>query len=131
MAVILHGTLTAPHWGCTDEDGLGILLIADEATFAREETLLANGQSDVVHAAYHGANTEKNVQFKVQNTGFPASGLEGATIALTDTELGGTFIVREVSNVKNQGEFMGGNMILRTFPNFSLTTTTTTTTTTL
>jgi hypothetical protein len=123
----LYGTLTAPKFGCTDETA--IIIESHDANHDSDEILLRNGQNDIAHAAYTGINEESTVNFAVKATGYPSSSLVGATIVLADSEVGGTFIVKSVSNVKNQAEFMKGSMSLRRFPDFSYTTTTTTTTT--
>lgn len=133
MAVALYGTLTAPKWGCTDEASLGIVITNFDKTTEREETLLNNGQNDVVHAAYSAEATEATCDFKVANVGYPDEDLVGGSVVITDTEFAGTYIVRSVGNTKTNTDFMTGSMTLRSFELFDGTdefpTTTTTTTT--
>jgi hypothetical protein len=134
MAVALYGTLTAPKWGCTDESSLGIIVTNFDKTTEREETLLNNGQNDVVHAAYHAAASEATCDFKVANTGYPSDALVGAAVTITDPEFADVYIVRSVTNTKTSTDFMTGSMTLRAFPAFDganpITTTSTTSTTT-
>jgi hypothetical protein len=118
--------LLAPKFGTTDQGS--IILSSLERKADAEETTLPNGQGDIVEAAYHGMNSEITCEFKVHDTGYPDDALVGGIITITDTELGGTYIVKSVSNTKAQGEFMGGNMTLRRFPSITVMTSTTTTT---
>jgi hypothetical protein len=128
MAVALYGTLAAPKWGCTDEGSLGIVVTNFDRTTEREETLLNNGQDDVVHAAYHAEATESTCDFKVANTGYPSDDLVGGTVTITDTEFAGEYIVRAVTNTKTSTDFMTGSMTLRSFELFDGSGATTTTT---
>jgi hypothetical protein len=129
MAVALYGTLAAPKWGCTDEGSLGIIVTNFDKTTEREETLLNNGQNDVVHAAYHAEATEATCDFKVANTGYPDEDLVGGVVTITDAQFAGTYIVRSVGNTKTSTDFMTGSMTLRAFELFSGAGVTTTATT--
>lgn len=126
MAATLYGTLSAPLWGTTDETALGIIVTKLEKVTDAEETTMPNGQGDIVHVAYHGAGDEYTCEFKVQAAGYPAAALVATTVTLVDTVFAGTYIVKTVSNVKEQGQFMGGSMTLRNWAGVTTTTTTTT-----
>jgi phosphoribosylamine-glycine ligase len=116
MAATLYGTLTAPKWGTTDEDALGIIVSNLQRADDTEETTFADGDGDIQHVAYHGQNAEITCDFRVAATGYPADDLVGGTVTLTDAELGGTFIVKGVTNTKAEGAWMSGSMTLREFP---------------
>ena len=116
MAATLYGTLTAPKWGTTDETALGIIVSNLQRADDTEETTFTDGAGDVQHVAYHGQNAEITCDFRVASTGYPAEDLVAGTVTLTDTELGGTFIVKGVTNTKAEGAWMSGSMTLREFP---------------
>ena len=116
MAATLYGTLTAPKWGTTDEDALGIIVSNLQRADDTEETTFPNGQGDVMHVAYHGQNAELTCDFRVAATGYPSDDLVGGTVALTDAEFAGTYIVKGVTNTKAEGAWMSGSMTLRDFP---------------
>ena len=116
MSATLYGTLTAPKWGTTDETALGIIVSNLQRADDTEETTFPDGQGDIQHVAYHGQNAEISCDFRVAATGYPATALIAAAVTLTDTELGGTYIVKGVTNTKAEGAWMSGSMTLRDFP---------------
>lgn len=116
MSAILYGSLSSPKWGTTCEDALGIIVTNLSETTTRETNELSDCVGDIQHVALFGQKSEYTCDFKVSATGYPTRELVGATVVLTDDELGGTYIVTEVSNEKIQNDWMGGSMKLIVYP---------------
>jgi hypothetical protein len=116
MAAILYGSLSNPIWGTTCETALGIIVTNLTETTTREINELSDCDGDIQHIALYGQKSEFTCDFKVSATGFPDRDLVGSTVVLTDTEMGGTYIVTEVENNKAQNDWMGGSMKLVVYP---------------
>ena len=129
MGAILHiltGT-DAAKFGTIDETEYIIENITESV--ASEETILEDGQGDPHALSYHGKKGEIQGSFKIKKTGYPAQGLHGSGVTLTDTEFDGTYIIYDTQKTRENKGWMGGQFTARRVFQTMTTTTTTTTTT--
>ncbi|NQT14697.1 MAG: hypothetical protein HQ582_18210 [Planctomycetes bacterium] len=125
MAAILIG-MTGPEWGTTDETSFIVDNIRE--VYGQQKAELANGQGDIVAAAYHGKTDQITLDFSVKTTGAPTGSIRGASFTLTDTDFDGTYYVDEVTNSKAKGEWKTGSLTATAYPESGFTSTTTSTT---
>lgn len=103
-ATVIAG-LTGPIWGATDHTN--IFVSSMEVTFAREKAELKNAKSEFVQALWHSPKKTLSVRGKVRNTsGLPAASMVGHLFTTTDTQFSGSYYIDEITQSKQEGDWM-------------------------
>lgn len=103
-ATVVAG-VSGPIWGATDESWLYASNM--QKKIMREKAELKNGQSEFVQARWFSPKQELTGRGKIKNnSGKPGKSLIGHQLTITDSEFAGTWYLDDVTETKNEGDWL-------------------------